>query len=188
MNPPSLMVNNSLGIRLDRRSFVPGDTITGHVFRSTLIICPEARLELWVRGNAVSRSGASQVSFDLLYFKQHHAVLYDGPLHVTHDSGEVRWSFSITLPHRVDPRLNRGHAYRSYISLDSRPELPASYQLQGYREGGAFIEYHVERDYCSRATVQRKNWAPYTHLQLNHFVQVLIWWILQFSDGDIVGV
>ncbi|CAJ0540924.1 Ff.00g077930.m01.CDS01 [Fusarium sp. VM40] len=143
MNPPSLMVNNSLGIRLDRRSFVPGDTITGHVFRSTPIICPDARLELWVHGNAVSRSGASKVSFDLLYFKQHHAVLYDGPLHITHGSGEVRWSFSITLPHRVDPRLNRGHTYRSYISLDSRPELPASYQLQGYREGGAFIEYHV---------------------------------------------
>ncbi|KAH7262798.1 hypothetical protein BKA59DRAFT_540338 [Fusarium tricinctum] len=143
MDPPSLMTNDSLGIRLDRTSFVPGGIITGHVFRKTPTICPDASLVLWVHGNAVSRSGASKVSFDLLYFKEHYAVLYDGPLHIAHGSGGARWNFSITLPHRVDPRLNRGHTNRSYIPLDSRPELPASYKLQGYRKGGAFIEYHV---------------------------------------------
>ncbi|KAH6969245.1 hypothetical protein HG530_005717 [Fusarium avenaceum] len=143
MEPPSLVVNNSLGIRLDRTSFVPGDIITGHVFRKTPVICPNARLELCVHGNAISRSGPAKVAYDLLYFEEHYAVLHDGPLHIAHGIGGDRWSFSVTLPHRVDPRLNTGHTYRSYEPLDSRPELPASWKLQGYREGGAFVEYHV---------------------------------------------
>ncbi|SPJ70307.1 uncharacterized protein FTOL_00035 [Fusarium torulosum] len=143
MYPASLRINDSLGIRLDRVSFVPGDTITGYVFRKTPIVCPDTIIQLCVHGNARSRSGASKAAFDLLYFKEHYAILHNGPLHIENGNEGARWDFSITLPHRVDPRLNRRHGYGFYIPLDSRPELPASYRFQGYGEGDAFVAYHV---------------------------------------------
>jgi hypothetical protein len=143
MYPPSLKISDSLGIHLDRESYVPGDTIIGHVFRKTPIICPYSIIQLCVHGNARSRWGLSKSSFGLLYFQDHYAILHRGPLHIESGSEGARWHFNITLPHRVDPRLNMRHEYGCDITSDLRPELPASYKFQGNGEVDAFVQYHV---------------------------------------------
>ncbi|KAM0187567.1 hypothetical protein ACHAPI_011104 [Fusarium lateritium] len=162
MIPDSSRLINSLGIRLDRKYFVPGDTITGYVVERKLIVCPWARLELCVHGTARSRLGIDSVAFDLLYFKEHCAVLHRGPLHFLDDSEPARWNFSITLPHRVDPRLNSHKKYGSYIPLDSNPELPPSYKLEGDRGGDAFVEYNI------RATLYLDSYGGTEEVRVTH--------------------
>jgi hypothetical protein len=144
MYPVSLSISDSLGIHLDRESYVPGDTITGHVFRKTPIVCPYSTIQLCVHGDARSRWGVSKSDFQLLYFEDHHTILHKGPLHIESGSEGARWHFSITLPHRVDPITGRRYGYVYDIPAESRPELPASYKFQGYGEVDAFVQYHVK--------------------------------------------
>ncbi|KAF4948567.1 hypothetical protein FGADI_9562 [Fusarium gaditjirri] len=138
-----------LRIHLDGDTYIPGDTITGHVYRTAHIVSPDSSLSLSMIGTASTsyqfkdRTGAYALGIKL----HHHCqTIFRGPLHIE-NGGHKEWAFSIPVPLYADPKVNNGIQALSYLPLDTTDhELPPSYILGdgGKERESACIQYVIE--------------------------------------------
>ncbi|KAF4435199.1 hypothetical protein F53441_13554 [Fusarium austroafricanum] len=138
-----------LVIHLDRDTYVPGDTITGHIYRTTHIVSPDSSLSVSMIGTASTcelfkdRKGAYTWGVKLHHHSQ---TIFSGPLHIE-NGGYEQWPFTIPVPLYADPKVNNGRQALSYIPPDAADhELPPSYILGdgGEERGSACIQYVIE--------------------------------------------
>ncbi|KAF5649486.1 uncharacterized protein FTJAE_923 [Fusarium tjaetaba] len=119
-----------LGIHLDSDTYVPGDTITGLVYRKAHIVSPDSSLTVSLIGTA----NTSQ------------QTIFKGPLHIE-NCGHKEWIFNIPVPLYTDPKINNVRQALSFIPPDTTDhELPPSYILGdgGEKETSACIQYFIE--------------------------------------------
>ncbi|VUC26739.1 unnamed protein product [Clonostachys rosea] len=148
--------SDALGIDLDdgRVLYLPGDTITGAVFRQQTIVSPEATVSLFFHGRTktlfVVSTGQSTVvyrgRFTLVNISQE---LFSGPLHIPKDSDKRReWKFTVKIPEKVDPSLlppfipHESYLNPATVDMDAM-SLPASF-ISSRGSDQAFIEYYLE--------------------------------------------
>ncbi|KAH7375208.1 hypothetical protein B0T11DRAFT_269882 [Plectosphaerella cucumerina] len=111
MAQTALKTSLSLGIRLADQSsvFAPGDTITGHVFRGTHIVTPEAIVTVALFGRvktkAISPLGNKSSRQTLIDEQTSVQTIFRGPLHIPNspspDEVEQKWPFAIVIPAHV---------------------------------------------------------------------------------------
>ncbi|CVK94083.1 uncharacterized protein FMAN_03331 [Fusarium mangiferae] len=138
-----------LGIHLDGDTYVPGDTITGLVYRTTHIVSPDSSLSVSMIGTASTSEPFKDRNGDFAWgIKLHHhcQTIFTGPLHIENGSHK-EWIFNIPVPLYADPKVNNGRQNFSYIPLETTDhELPPSYVLADGREErpSACIQYVIE--------------------------------------------
>ncbi|KAF5720556.1 hypothetical protein FGLOB1_664 [Fusarium globosum] len=139
----------ALGIHLDGDTYIPGDTITGLVYRTTRIVSPDSSLSVSMIGTASTSEPFKDRNGDFAWgIKVHHhcQTIFTGPLHIETGSHK-EWTFNIPVPLYADPKVNNGRQNFSYIPLETPDhELPPSYVLgDGTEERtSACIQYVIE--------------------------------------------
>ncbi|KAH7144781.1 hypothetical protein DER46DRAFT_672457 [Fusarium sp. MPI-SDFR-AT-0072] len=126
-----------LGISLDRDAYIPGDTITGHVFRQFQTISPDASVSICMfgRGRTIGVIGNNSQEyrglFDLCYRPK---IIFQGPLHIESSKHKHNWPFTVQLPKYVN----------TYTPLGPVNHMPPSYMLRKTKNMAAVIEYIVK--------------------------------------------
>jgi hypothetical protein len=138
-----------LGIHLDGDTYLPGDTITGLVYRKAHIVSPDSSLSVSMIGTSnvshqvKDRKGDYTLGVTLL---DHCQTIFRGPLHIE-NGGHKGWTFSITVPLYTDPKVNNVKQTLSFVPPDTTDhELPPSYILGdgGEKRESACIQYIIE--------------------------------------------
>uniref|UniRef100_A0A8H7TSR9 Arrestin-like N-terminal domain-containing protein n=1 Tax=Bionectria ochroleuca TaxID=29856 RepID=A0A8H7TSR9_BIOOC len=147
--------NHDLGVQVERSNYFPGDTVIGTIHRRNAMVCPEATVDVVLRGRTKSKmvvrrnnnSHTYRGRFTLLNSGQ---KVFQGPVHIPEGAGEPQqWGFAINIPTNIDARLfpQQYDAAESYIPIDpasvGQMPLPASFS-SGYGRREAFIEYYIE--------------------------------------------
>ncbi|KAI1055244.1 hypothetical protein LB505_013459 [Fusarium chuoi] len=125
-----------LGISLDKDAYIPGDIITGHVFRQFQTISPDATVSICMfgRGRTIGVIGNNSQEyrglFDLCYRPK---IIFQGPIHIESSKHKHKWPFTVQLPKYVN---------------DSTPlapvnHMPPSYMLRT-KNMAAVIEYVIK--------------------------------------------
>ncbi|KAG4259186.1 hypothetical protein FPRO04_07489 [Fusarium proliferatum] len=125
-----------LGISLDKDAYIPGDFITGHVFRQFQTISPDATVSVCMfgRGRTIGVIGNNSQEyrglFDLCYRPK---IIFQGPIHIESSKHKHKWPFTVQLPNYVN---------------DSTPlapvnHMPPSYMLRT-KNMAAVIEYVIK--------------------------------------------
>lgn len=154
-----------LGIRLDRtdHTYVPGETLIGHVFRQSHIVTPQATIRISLHARSKSRmvvnrghiTSTYRGRFDLVKSADYTQTIFQGPLHIAADGEEQRWSFALNLPTHVDLSASRSDATQdqSYLSLLAADaltyRLPPTFLMERYQylSGmSAFVEYFLQAE------------------------------------------
>ncbi|KAF5000105.1 hypothetical protein FDECE_11291 [Fusarium decemcellulare] len=178
-----------LGIRLDRadQTYIPGETLTGHVYRKDHIVTSKATLHISLHARSKSRMVANRGHltstyrgrFDLIKSAHHTQTIFQGPLHITVDGREQNWRFAVKLPTHVDlSALGSGAAQnQSYVSLDAvdvlNHRLPPTFLAVDYQylSGmSAFVEYFLRaelKDLSRGSTSATEALLPFKLLYLN---------------------
>lgn len=137
------------------RSFLPGQKLTGHVFRSSPCVSAETSISITFKGKSNTEffhnhSSLCRSSLDLFGQDGVRVELFRGPLHIQ-SSGpdEKKWPFAIEIPTHPDPTSLRSHPFgnASYLPLmyADRHALPPSFKLAAGSNGcSAKIEYYLE--------------------------------------------
>ncbi|KAF5589214.1 hypothetical protein FPANT_6374 [Fusarium pseudoanthophilum] len=131
-----------LGIHLDADEYVPGDTVTGLIYRKAHIVSPDSSLSV----SLIGTSNASQQVKVGLTLLNHCQTIFKGPLHIE-NSGHKQWAFNIPVPLYTDPKVNNARQGLSFVPPDTTDhELPPSYILGdgGEKETSACIQYFIE--------------------------------------------
>ncbi|KAM5378609.1 hypothetical protein ACJZ2D_004408 [Fusarium nematophilum] len=112
------LINDELGIRIDDEAeYVLGDTITGHVATSQIVI----------RGQDGPKTHHGR--WNLVHPVDHTQQLFEGRLEVS-DAEEKAWPFSITLPTHVDLKCVEDlDGFPSFLPLDEEHPLPSTFEL-----------------------------------------------------------
>jgi hypothetical protein len=120
----------ALGIYLenDPIKYVPGNTISGFIFRCLDTVSPDASVPISLHGRSKSKmvinkgrhSRTYRSQFNLAHTKSQ--IIYQGPLHIPSGSGK-RWQFAATIPVHTDPGLltqspQAEQKLGSYLPLD----------------------------------------------------------------------
>ncbi|KAF5716823.1 hypothetical protein FMUND_6119 [Fusarium mundagurra] len=131
-------MSSKLGIRLEgnQRSYSPGDTIIGCVYRkSPVIVIHRANNTTTYRGR-----------FDLIPESACSQKIFQGPLHIESGGDEQTWPFAIKLPKHVDPRyLQGGGQDESFVPLGATDHvLPSTYTLRALGNTEGFVEYFLK--------------------------------------------
>ncbi|EXM26167.1 Arrestin-like, C-terminal [Fusarium oxysporum f. sp. vasinfectum] len=127
-----------LGISLDQDTYIPGDIITGHVYRQFHTISPDASLSICTfgRGRTIGVIGNNSQEyrgvFDLCY---HPKIIFQGPLHIESSKHKHKWPFNVTLPKYVN-------TYTPLGPISHR--MPPSYMLRKTKNMAAVIEYVIK--------------------------------------------
>ncbi|KAF5696963.1 hypothetical protein FMUND_15547 [Fusarium mundagurra] len=149
-------MSSALGIRLegDRRSYSPGDTIIGCVYRKSPVVSPDSSVTISLSGRAKSKivihrtnsTSTYRGRFNLIPESAYSQKIFQGPLHIESGSDEQTWPFAITLPKHVDPRrLQGGGQDQSFLPLGATDHvLPSTYTLRAVGNTEGFIEYFVK--------------------------------------------
>ncbi|KAF4437254.1 hypothetical protein FACUT_5803 [Fusarium acutatum] len=138
-----------LGIHLDGDTYIPGDTITGLVYRTTHVVCPDSSLSISMIGIASTSQPYEDSNVDFAWgIKLHHhcQTIFTGPLHIE-NGGHKEWTFNIPVPLYAEPKVNNGWQDLSYVPLDTTDhELPPSYVLGDGGEDitSGCIQYVIE--------------------------------------------
>ncbi|KAF4416234.1 hypothetical protein FACUT_12735 [Fusarium acutatum] len=125
-----------LGIDLDRDTYIPGDIITGHVFRQFQTISPDASVSICMfgRGRTIGVIGNNSQEyrglFDLCYRPK---IIFRGPIHIESSKHKHKWPFSVQLPKYVNDST----------SLGPVNHMPPSYMLRT-KNMAAVIEYVIK--------------------------------------------
>jgi hypothetical protein len=147
MHPETLKSDPYLGIRLDSDTYSPGDTITGHIYRSDFISTRDAFLTCCLHGEAAVVSGKNTSNdsvFILLSCHQMPDMLHSGPLHTKTRNQERRWPFSFKIPLYADSTENKDNRSASYMPVGAMGHvLPPTYGLNSPGGSGAFVHYFV---------------------------------------------
>lgn len=140
------------------RSFLPGQTLTGYVSRSSPCVSAETTISItfWGKCNTEffhNHSSLCRSSLDLFGQDGVRVGLFRGPLHIQ-SSGldEKKWPFAIKIPTHPDPISLRPHLFgnASYLPLmyADQHALPPSFDLAmgstGLDRRSATIEYYLE--------------------------------------------
>lgn len=188
--PQSTVKNGpQLGIRLDRtdQTYIPGETIVGHIFRQSHIVASNATLRISLHARSKSRMVARhghitstyRGRFDLVKSADYTQTIFQGPLHITADGGEQVWPFSLKLPTHIDlSALDSGVTQdQSYLSLSVADALthrpPPTFFAENYEYMSgmsAFVEYVLEAELktSSRGSSSDANATlPFKMLYLN---------------------
>ncbi|KAI1019999.1 hypothetical protein LB503_006087 [Fusarium chuoi] len=125
-----------LGISLDKDAYIPGDIITGHVFRQFQTISPDATVSICMfgRGRTIGVIGNNSQEyrglFDLCYRPK---IIFQGPIHIESSKHKHKWPFTVQLPKYVN---------------DSTPLAPVNHMLPSYmlrtKNMAAVIEYVIK--------------------------------------------
>ncbi|KAF5250812.1 hypothetical protein FANTH_4084 [Fusarium anthophilum] len=156
MPQTSLSMSSALGIHLEgnQRSYSPGDTIIGCVYRQSPVVSPDSSVTISLSGRAKSkivihRSNSTHTyrgRFTLISESASSQKIFQGPLHIENGGDEQTWPFAITLPQYVDPRrLQGGSQDQSFLPLGATDHiLPSTYTLRALGNTEGFIEYFVK--------------------------------------------
>ncbi|KAF5593499.1 uncharacterized protein FSUBG_9801 [Fusarium subglutinans] len=158
MPQTSLSMSSALGIRLEgnQRSYSPGDTIIGCVYRQSPVVSPDSSVTIALSGRAKSKIVIHRAStnstasyrgrFNLIPESVCSQKIFQGPLHIESGGDEQTWPFAITLPKHVDPKyLQGGRQDQSFLSLGATDHvLPSTYSLRSVGETEGFVEYSVK--------------------------------------------
>ncbi|KAG5795640.1 hypothetical protein H9Q69_005319 [Fusarium xylarioides] len=110
MPQTSPSMSPALGIRLEgnQRSYSPGDTIIGCVYRKSPIVSPDSSVTISLSGRAKSKIVIHRAStnstasyrgcFNLIPESACSQKIFQGPLHIESGGDEQTWPFAITLP------------------------------------------------------------------------------------------
>ncbi|KAF4428940.1 hypothetical protein FACUT_9203 [Fusarium acutatum] len=151
-----LSMSSALGIRLegDQRSYSPGDTIIGCVYRKSPVVSPDSSVTISLAGRAKSKivihrtnsTSTYRGRFNLIPESAYSQKIFQGPLHIESGSDEQTWPFAITLPKHVDPRrLQGGGQDQGFLPLGATDHvLPSTYTLRAVGNTEGFIEYFVK--------------------------------------------
>ncbi|KAF5970670.1 hypothetical protein FCOIX_10282 [Fusarium coicis] len=153
---PSL--SPALGIRLERnqRSYSPGDTIVGCVYRKSPVVSPDSSVTISLSGRTKSKMVVHRANtnnttsyrgrFNLIPESACSQKIFQGPLHIESGGDEQTWPFAITLPKHVDPRyLQGGGQDESFIPLGATDHvLPSTYTLRALGNTEGFVEYFLK--------------------------------------------
>ncbi|KAH7210844.1 uncharacterized protein BKA55DRAFT_529160 [Fusarium redolens] len=125
-----------LGISLDRDAYIPGDTITGHVYRQCHTISPDASVSICMfgRGRTMAVIGNSQEYRGLFNLCYHPKIIFRGPLHIESSKHKHKWPFTVPFPKYVN----------TYHPLAIDHIMPPSYTLRKTKSMAAVIEYVVK--------------------------------------------
>lgn len=140
------------------RSFLPGQKLTGHVFRSSPCVSAETSISITFKGKSNTEffhnhSSLCRSSLDLFGQDGVRVELFRGPLHIrSSGSDEKKWPFVIEIPTHPDPTSLRSHPFgnASYLPLmyADQHALPPSFQLAignaGSNRCSAKVEYYLE--------------------------------------------
>ncbi|KAH7310705.1 hypothetical protein B0I35DRAFT_439562 [Stachybotrys elegans] len=136
------------------RAFSPGDTIVGNVVRRSPIVSPRARVSIKLCGRAkakvVKKRNDSRHTyrsrFALIDETQSSQLIFDGPLHIAAGADPISWSFAITIPVHVSPKLASSDS-QSFLPLDrasvAQQRLPSTISVTGHNME-TFVEYWLE--------------------------------------------
>ncbi|KAF5687279.1 CMGC kinase [Fusarium circinatum] len=124
---------SELGIRLDGGdTYIPGNTITGLVRRTTHIVSPESTVTVSMIGTANTIQLVKDRRGDYAWgvtLPHHRQTLFRGLL-LIENGGYKEWSFNISVPLYTDPKVNNGKQALTYVPPDATDhELPPSYIL-----------------------------------------------------------
>ncbi|KAF5967306.1 hypothetical protein FCOIX_12017 [Fusarium coicis] len=125
-----------LGISLDQDTYIPGDIITGHVFRQFQTISPDASVSICMfgRGRTIgvigNNSQAYRGLFDLCYRPK---LIFKGPVHIESSKHTHKWPFTVQLPKYVNDSTPLGPVNH----------MPPSYMLRT-KNMAAVIEYVIK--------------------------------------------
>lgn len=153
-----------LGIRLEgnRRIYVPGDTIVGHVYRKVPGVGTSAVIDISLHGRTKSKMTVSNGNstttyrgrFTTIDKLQNRQRIYQGPLHIPSGGNGIIWPFQITIPTHVSQRSILAADIpkdNSYLPLDSNSLAhytpPSTFALEylGFATNmRAFVEYYLE--------------------------------------------
>jgi hypothetical protein len=153
--------NTELLIHLDSpQLFLPGQTITGYVSRTSRWVSTETNISITLHGKCNTEffsrdSYHCRSSVELFGQNGAREELFNGALHIqrTPDPDENRWRFAIDIPTHTDASFLRPHPLgkASYLPLllADRHALPPSFDLGSNgvaapRRGSAAVEYYLE--------------------------------------------
>ncbi|KAF5622297.1 hypothetical protein F52700_10560 [Fusarium sp. NRRL 52700] len=125
-----------LGISLDKDAYIPGDIITGHVFRQFQTISPDASVSICMfgRGRTIGVIGNNSQEyrglFDLCYRPK---IIFQGPIHIESSKHKRKWPFTVQLPKYVNDSTPLGPVNH----------MPPSYMLRT-KNMAAVIEYVIK--------------------------------------------
>ncbi|KAF4487973.1 hypothetical protein FAGAP_11184 [Fusarium agapanthi] len=151
-----LSMSSALGIRLEgnQRSYSPGDTIIGCVYRQSPVVSPDSSVTISLSGRAKSKIVIHKTNsthtyrgrFTLISESACSQKIFQGPLHIENGGDEQTWPFTITLPKYVDPRrLQGGSQDQGFLPLGATDHvLPSTYTLRALGNTEGFIEYFVK--------------------------------------------
>ncbi|KAF4944694.1 hypothetical protein FGADI_12516 [Fusarium gaditjirri] len=126
-----------LGISLDRDAYIPGDIITGHVFRQFQTISPDVTVSICMfgRGRTVGVIGNNSQQyrglFDLCCRPK---IIFQGPLHIESAKHTHKWPFNVHLPKYANTHTPSG----------APDHMPPSYMLRKTKNMAAVIEYVIK--------------------------------------------
>ncbi|KAF5557995.1 hypothetical protein FNAPI_5260 [Fusarium napiforme] len=125
-----------LGISLDQDTYIPGDIITGHVFRQFQTISPDASVSICMfgRGRTIGVIGNNSQEyrglFDLCYRPK---IIFRGPIHIESSKHIHKWPFTVQLPKYINDSTPLGPVNH----------MPPSYMLRT-KNMAAVIEYVIK--------------------------------------------
>ncbi|RGP80756.1 hypothetical protein FLONG3_1096 [Fusarium longipes] len=147
MHPETLKSNRSLGIRLDKDTYAPGDTITGHVYRKSFISSPQGAVSCCFHAGASVDFGPNRhdnSAFTLLSCHQQPELLFCGPLYIFNTSKEEQWPFSFEIPIYADSTCNKDNRSPSYTPVGATDHvLPPTYAFYSPGVVVAYVEYCI---------------------------------------------
>lgn len=144
-------------------TFAPGDTVIGTVLRHSHIVAPKATVKLSLIGHArtkITPNGSSSRG----YYRAHWylfgttttQVLFEGPLHVSKNSGsgknESSWSFSLPIPMKpADSALGGHYNEEGFLPQDkygiAQHTLPGTFITSNNdwnHSSDGYVEYYLE--------------------------------------------
>ncbi|KAF5659969.1 hypothetical protein FCIRC_12284 [Fusarium circinatum] len=125
-----------LGISLDKDAYIPGDMVTGHVFRQFQTISPDASVSICMfgRGRTIGVIGNNSQEyrglFDLCYRPK---IIFQGPIHIQSSTHKHKWPFNVQLPKYLNDSTPLGPVNHT----------PPSYKLRT-KNMAAVIEYVIK--------------------------------------------
>lgn len=152
---------SELSIHLDLpHSFLPGQTITGYVFRTSRWVNTETSISITLHGKCNTKlfsrdSYQCRGSVELFGQTGVREELFNGALHIptASDPEKNKWRFTIDIPRHPDTSSLKSHPLgrASYLPLllADQHALPPSFELgssgvAASRRGSAVVEYYLE--------------------------------------------
>ncbi|KAJ5808295.1 hypothetical protein N7474_009564 [Penicillium riverlandense] len=142
-------------------TYAPGDTIIGNLVRKTQIVTPEAVITLSFTGRVKVKithaaGNSKHVYRDSWELLNSESVIFQGPLHLAAEDGDLfaksplTWPISVDIPYKPKP-IPRGKVHNSFFPRDNPGHpgyrtLPGSFHSEGQVYGSwwaCYVEYYL---------------------------------------------